>query len=74
MIGSQFDNTPQPWCHARVHELGDDAVKHLQALIRIDTTNPPGNETPAAEYLAELLSRRPAWSRRSSARRPIART
>ncbi|MGZ3429156.1 MAG: M20/M25/M40 family metallo-hydrolase, partial [Polyangia bacterium] len=37
-------------------DLGDDAVKHLQALIRIDTTNPPGNETPAAEYMAELLS------------------
>jgi acetylornithine deacetylase/succinyl-diaminopimelate desuccinylase-like protein len=38
-----------------VQELGTDAVRHLQALIRIDTTNPPGNETPAAEYLAELL-------------------
>lgn len=37
-------------------ELGEEAVKHLQALIRIDTTNPPGNETPAAEYLADLLS------------------
>jgi acetylornithine deacetylase/succinyl-diaminopimelate desuccinylase-like protein len=36
-------------------ELGDDAVKHLQALLRIDTTNPPGNETPAAEYLAQLF-------------------
>jgi acetylornithine deacetylase/succinyl-diaminopimelate desuccinylase-like protein len=36
-------------------ELGDDAVKHLARLIRIDTTNPPGNETPAAEYLAEIL-------------------
>jgi acetylornithine deacetylase/succinyl-diaminopimelate desuccinylase-like protein len=35
---------------------GDEAVKHLQALIRIDTTNPPGNETPAAEYLAQLFS------------------
>jgi acetylornithine deacetylase/succinyl-diaminopimelate desuccinylase-like protein len=34
---------------------GDDAVRHLAALIRIDTTNPPGNETPAAEYLAALL-------------------
>lgn len=31
------------------------AVRHLQALIRIDTTNPPGNERAAAEYLAELL-------------------
>jgi acetylornithine deacetylase/succinyl-diaminopimelate desuccinylase-like protein len=36
-------------------ELGDDAVKHLQALLRIDTTNPPGNETPAAEYLGQLF-------------------
>jgi acetylornithine deacetylase/succinyl-diaminopimelate desuccinylase-like protein len=45
------------WCHARVSELGDDAVKHLQALLRIDTTNPPGNETPAAEYLADLFVR-----------------
>jgi acetylornithine deacetylase/succinyl-diaminopimelate desuccinylase-like protein len=36
--------------------LGDDAVKHLAELMRIDTTNPPGNETPAAEYLAGLLS------------------
>lgn len=38
-----------------MQQLGDDAVKHLQALLRIDTTNPPGNETPAAEYLAELF-------------------
>ncbi len=36
--------------------MGDAAIRHLQALIRIDTTNPPGNETPAAEYLAELLA------------------
>jgi acetylornithine deacetylase/succinyl-diaminopimelate desuccinylase-like protein len=38
-----------------VSDLGDEAVKHLQALLRIDTTNPPGNETPAAEYMAALL-------------------
>jgi len=37
-------------------QLGDAAVRHLADLIRIDTTNPPGNETPAAEYLAGLLS------------------
>jgi acetylornithine deacetylase/succinyl-diaminopimelate desuccinylase-like protein len=36
-------------------DLGELAVRHLQALLRIDTTNPPGNETPAAEYLAALL-------------------
>lgn len=36
--------------------LGDAAVTHLQALLRIDTTNPPGGETAAAEYLAGLLT------------------
>jgi acetylornithine deacetylase/succinyl-diaminopimelate desuccinylase-like protein len=33
----------------------DEAVRHLQELLRFDTTNPPGNETPAAEYLASVL-------------------
>jgi acetylornithine deacetylase/succinyl-diaminopimelate desuccinylase-like protein len=32
-----------------------DVVRHLAELIRIDTTNPPGRETPAAEYLADLF-------------------
>ena len=32
-----------------------EAVRHLQALLRIDTTNPPGNESAAARYLAEVL-------------------
>ena len=36
-------------------EFGELAIQHLQALLRIDTTNPPGNETAAAEYLAEVL-------------------
>jgi acetylornithine deacetylase/succinyl-diaminopimelate desuccinylase-like protein len=27
----------------------------LQRLIRVDTTNPPGNETAAAELLREYL-------------------
>lgn len=34
---------------------GAEAVRHLQELLRIDTTNPPGNETAAAEYLAGVL-------------------
>jgi len=33
----------------------DEAVRHLQALLRIDTTNPPGNETAAARYLDGVL-------------------
>jgi acetylornithine deacetylase/succinyl-diaminopimelate desuccinylase-like protein len=36
--------------------VGADAVSRLQSLIRIDTTNPPGNEVLAAEWIADLLS------------------
>jgi acetylornithine deacetylase/succinyl-diaminopimelate desuccinylase-like protein len=32
-----------------------EAQELLRALIRFDTVNPPGNERPAAEYLAEHL-------------------
>ncbi len=30
----------------------EEVSGHLQALLRINTVNPPGNETAAAEYLA----------------------
>lgn len=33
----------------------EEATRHLQELLRIDTSNPPGNELPAAEYLAGVL-------------------
>lgn len=32
-----------------------EALAVLKDLIRIDTTNPPGGERPAAEYLAEIF-------------------
>ncbi|HYH50317.1 MAG TPA: M20/M25/M40 family metallo-hydrolase [Acidimicrobiia bacterium] len=35
--------------------LGDEAVEITRQYLRIDTTNPPGNETPAAEFLAGIL-------------------
>jgi acetylornithine deacetylase/succinyl-diaminopimelate desuccinylase-like protein len=35
--------------------LRDEVTELLQRLIRIDTTNPPGNETAAAELLREYL-------------------
>lgn len=34
---------------------GAEAVSKLQALLRIDTTNPPGNEAEAARLIAEWL-------------------
>jgi acetylornithine deacetylase/succinyl-diaminopimelate desuccinylase-like protein len=35
----------------------DEALRIAQALIRIDTSNPPGNETKAAEYLKSILDK-----------------
>ena len=32
-----------------------EVVELLQRLIRVDTTNPPGNETAAAELLRDYL-------------------
>lgn len=36
--------------------LAEEVVELARELIRIDTSNPPGNETPAAELLAERLA------------------
>jgi len=38
-------------------ETREEVTSLLSDLIRINTTNPPGNETPAAKYLAETLER-----------------
>jgi acetylornithine deacetylase/succinyl-diaminopimelate desuccinylase-like protein len=41
-----FGQTEQP--------LRDRATKYLTDLVRLDTTNPPGNETRVAEYLKRV--------------------
>jgi acetylornithine deacetylase/succinyl-diaminopimelate desuccinylase-like protein len=38
-------------------EVEEEVTNFLSDLIRINTTNPPGNETVAAKYLVEHLSR-----------------
>ena len=35
--------------------LGDEALEITRQYLRINTTNPPGNETPAAEFLGGIL-------------------
>ena len=37
------------------HSVTEEVTGYLQELIRIDTTNPPGNESLAAEYLQGVL-------------------
>lgn len=36
-------------------DVGDEAINYLVDLVRIDSSNPPGNETVVAEYLAGVL-------------------
>ncbi|RME81884.1 MAG: M20/M25/M40 family metallo-hydrolase [Planctomycetota bacterium] len=38
-------------------EIYQEAQSYLQELLRFDTTNPPGNELPALEYLKNILMR-----------------
>lgn len=35
---------------------GEESIGHLIELVRIDTSNPPGNETKAANYLKAVLA------------------
>lgn len=46
---------PVPVTRSEIEEtLRVDAIRHLQALLRLDTQSPPGNETLAAGYIAEV--------------------
>lgn len=36
-------------------DVREEVTRHLQALLRFDTTNPPGNESTAADYLKGVL-------------------
>ena len=33
----------------------DETMRHFQALVRFDTSDPPGNEKPAPDYLVKVL-------------------
>jgi len=36
-------------------KIQDETLRHFQALVRLDTSDPPGNEKPAADYLKQVL-------------------
>lgn len=38
-------------------KVGQESLQHFKSLLRIDTTNPPGNEILAARYIADLLDK-----------------
>ncbi len=39
------------------NSIQQETITHLQNLLRINTTNPPGNEIAAVTYLAEILKK-----------------
>src|SRR5688572_24048405 len=36
-------------------QIEAEALKHFQAIVRMDTTDPPGGEKPVADYLKQVL-------------------
>lgn len=38
-------------------KVEEETIRHFQALIQLDTSDPPGNEAPAVEYLKSVLER-----------------
>ena len=47
-----FAQQPSAPDWARIEE---ETMRHFQALLRVDTSDPPGNEKPAADYLQQAL-------------------
>lgn len=39
------------------NKVNEEILRHYQALVRLDTTDPPGHETRAVEYLRGVLER-----------------
>src|SRR5258708_2010095 len=36
-------------------KVNEEAMRHFQGLVRIDTTDPPGNETRVVDYVKKVL-------------------
>ena len=51
-----------------------ETLLHYQAIVRMNTSNPPGNETAVVNYLKEVLDREGIPLSRFSRRNLAART
>lgn len=54
---SLLAGTPRVGLAASMEKAGREAARILGDLVRLDTTNPPGNESLVADYLARLFER-----------------
>jgi len=51
-IAATIPQTPSSTAATNIEE---ETLRHFQALVRMDTADPPGNEQPAAEYLKKIF-------------------
>src|SRR5687768_3990869 len=47
----------QPAAQTNQAAIEAETIQHFQALLRIDTSSPPGNETRAVEYLKQVFEK-----------------
>jgi acetylornithine deacetylase/succinyl-diaminopimelate desuccinylase-like protein len=47
--------TAQPSLVVNWPAVEEETMRHFQTLVRMDTSDPPGNEVPAVEYLKQVL-------------------
>lgn len=48
---------PRPVPRPDWTRVQQETLEHFQAIVRIDTANPPGNETAVVDYLATVLTK-----------------
>lgn len=51
-ISSFAQSSPPDWT-----KIEEEALRHFQAILRLDTSNPPGNETLVVDYLKSVLDK-----------------
>lgn len=51
-VPTAFAQTPPDWA-----KLEEETMRHFQAILRLDTSNPPGNEKLVVDYLKSVLDK-----------------
>jgi len=57
LLMSAVTRTPHAQAPIDWKAVEAETLQHFQALVRIDTSNPPGNETRAVDYLKQVLDK-----------------
>lgn len=55
LIAMLISTAPQQAVQPDWPKLEEETMRHFQAILRIDSSDPPGNEAPVVEYLKAVL-------------------